>query len=76
MKYRIIKKSFKGQTRYAVQVKYWFLPFWFETVNEVAGFCVPNVFSNKNDAYACLDEYVSLRDEKAPRVESEVLTVE
>ena len=76
MKYRILKKSFLGQTRYAVQVKYWFLPVWFDTVKKIAGFSVPNVFSSSKDAYECMDDYVIARDEKAPRVESEVIAVD
>lgn len=62
MRVRIIKKTFKGNTMYAVQGKVPLLPIWYVLREDDGMFDAPYIYSDSTSACAAFDRIVAERD--------------
>lgn len=73
MRVRIIKKTFKGNTMYAVQGKVPFLPIWYVLREDDGLFDRQHVYANRIEALAEFECIVAERDYRPESCVSEVI---
>lgn len=74
MKLRIVKKSFKGNSVYLIQKKYFLIPLWFNLTEDSGGlYEYVLAFEKKQEAVDKFNELVAARDFRPERVETEIV---
>ena len=73
MRIRLIKKTFKGRSAYAIQGKYPFIPCWFILTEEDDLFGYQHVYVEHSNAIAAYRKIVAERDVRPERPEFEIM---